>query len=65
MRLYDAVAGRENGKLTTKGGLGLVGVGSQTGLLCTRESAPPPEPTVSPPPEDGSAGEEPEILEGD
>ncbi|HEY8146630.1 MAG TPA: hypothetical protein VIG06_28305, partial [Kofleriaceae bacterium] len=65
VRLYDAVAGRENGKLTTKGGLGLVGVGSQMGLLCTRESAPPPEPAVTPPPEEGPAGEEPEILEGE
>jgi len=25
VRLYDAVAGRENGRLTTKGGLGLIG----------------------------------------
>ena len=66
VRLYDAIAGRENGKLTTRGGLGLVGVGSQAGLLCTRESAPPPETTVTPPPGgDGSDGEEPEITEGE
>ena len=66
VRLYDAIAGRENGKLTTKGGLGLVGVGSQAGLLCTRESAPPPESVVTPPAAgDGSEGEEPEIMEGE
>jgi tetratricopeptide (TPR) repeat protein len=66
VRLYDAIAGRENGKLTTRGGLGLVGVGSQSGLLCTRESAPPPETTVTPaPPGDGSEGEEPVIMEGE
>ncbi len=65
VRLYDAVAGRENGKLTTKGGVGLVGVGSQAGLLCTRESAPPPESAATPSPEEGSLGEEPEILEGE
>jgi hypothetical protein len=66
VRLYDAVAGRENGKLTTRGGLGLVGVGSQPGLLCTRESAPPPETAAPPPPGgDGSEGEEPEIMDGE
>jgi len=67
VRLYDTVAGRENGKLTTKGGLGLIGVGSQAGLLCTRESAPPPETTVAPQPAatGGGEGEEPDIMEGE
>ena len=65
VRLYDAVAGRENGKLSTRGGLGLVGVGSQAGLLCTRESAPPPATAGTPPPGDGSDAEEPEITEGE
>lgn len=68
VRLYDALAGRETGKLATRGGLGLIGVGAQTGLLCTRESAPPPDTTVTPQPSAGagaSEGEEPDIMEGE
>jgi len=67
VRLYDAAAGRENGKLTTRGGLGLVGVGSLGGgILCTRESAPPPDSAALPSPIDGSEpGEEPDIMEGE
>ncbi len=65
VRLYDAAAGRETGKLTTKGGLGLIGVGSQASLLCTRESAPPPDSATATPPGDGSEGEEPDIMEGE
>jgi hypothetical protein len=66
VRLYDAVAGRETGKLASKGGLGLIGVGSTTGLLCTRESAPPPDTAVTPQPGGASGeGEEPEIMEGE
>ncbi|HEU5060456.1 MAG TPA: hypothetical protein VFU21_28190 [Kofleriaceae bacterium] len=65
VRLYDAAAGRETGKLSTRGGVGLAGVGSQSGLLCTRESAPPPETGVTPQAGDPSEGEEPEIMEGE
>jgi len=65
VRLYDAAAGRENGKLSTRGGVGLIGVGSQAGLLCMRESAPPPEAAVAPQPGDPAEGEEPEIMEGE
>jgi len=65
VRLYDAMAGRETGKLSSRGGLGLIGVGSQTGLLCTAESARPPDTAVAPQPAGPGDGEEPDIMEGE
>jgi hypothetical protein len=65
VKLHDVAAGRETGKLTTRGGLSLIGVGSKSGV-CAREAAPSPSGgAVAPQPGDGSEGEEPEIMEGE
>ena len=66
VRLHDGAAGREIGKLTARGGLSPVGVGSLAGITCTSESAaPPPAPAAPAAPADRSEGEEPDIMEGE
>jgi hypothetical protein len=66
VRLYDAAASKEVGRLDSRAGSGLVGLGAQTGLLCTRE-APAAGTPVAPAAGAGGAeaGGRPEIMKGD